>query len=116
MPSFDMLLLFIKMGIASLGVMLIVLGALRAVMQLYASVVHNSLNASTIRLDFGNNVILGLEFIVAADIVGSLIQPNYYNVGLLAILVLIRTILSYFLSLELSALTPQEKKSLTTTT
>jgi uncharacterized membrane protein len=49
---------------------------------------------------------------VGADIVGSLVQPDYYNLGLLAILVVIRTVLSYFLNLELAMLTPQQRQTI----
>lgn len=67
---------------------------------------------SYIRFQLGSSVILGLEFMVGADIIGSLVNPNYYNMGILAIVVIIRTILSYFISLELERLTPEQKKHL----
>ena len=40
---------------------------------------HKNFNTNYIRLEFGNSVILGLEFMVGADIVGSVAQPDYYN-------------------------------------
>jgi uncharacterized membrane protein len=109
----DNTLLYIREFIATIGVVVITVGALKSVAQLYRLVRYRSITANYIRLQFGNSVILGLEFMVGADIVGSLVQPDYYNLGLLAILVLIRTILSYFLNLELAALTPDQQKSLT---
>ncbi len=75
-------------------------------------VVHEALTTNYIRLQFGDSVILGLEFMVGADIVGSLVAPDYYNLGLLAIIVLIRTVLTYFLSLELKELTPSQRKAI----
>jgi uncharacterized membrane protein len=108
----DILLLHIKDAIALIGVIVIAVGALRSLYQLFMLVAHKKYSANYIRLDFGNCVILGLEFMVGGDIIGSLIQPNYYNLGLLAIIVIIRTILSYFLNLELAALTPEQKQHL----
>ena len=108
----DSLLLYIKEFIASIGVIVITIGAIRSVYQLVNLIVHKKFSANTIRLQFGNSVILGLEFMVGADIVGSLVQPDYYNLGLLSILVVIRTILSYFLNIELASLTPQQKQEL----
>jgi uncharacterized membrane protein len=105
----DPFLVYIKECIALIGVIVITIGGIRSVYQLLMLIVHKSFDTNYIRLQFGNSVILGLEFMVGADIVGSLIEPDYYNLGLLAILVLIRTILSYFLNLELKALTPQSK-------
>lgn len=73
---------------------------------------YGTFNANYVRLQFGNSVILGLEFMVGADIIGSLVAPDYYNLGLLAIIVLVRTILSYFLNIELEALTPRQRQSI----
>lgn len=108
----DAVILYIKEGIASIGVLVIIIGALRSIYQLFMLIVHKTYTSNYIRLEFGNSVILGLEFMVGADIVGSLVKPDYYDLGLLAILVLIRTILSYFLNLELMTLTPQQQHEL----
>lgn len=104
----DSALLIIKECISFIGVIVIVIGAIRSLYQLFMLVMHGKFNTNYIRLDFGNSVILGLEFMVGADIVGSLIEPDYYNLGLLGILVIIRTILSYFLNIELEAVRVQE--------
>lgn len=112
MLFFDTALLYIREGIAAIGVLVIAAGALRSAYQLLLSVIQRNVSLNTIRLQFGNSVILGLEFMVGADIVGSMVQPDYYNLGLLAILVLVRTILSYFLDIELQALTPQQRHAI----
>lgn len=54
-----------------------------------------------IRGNLGRTLILGLEFIVAADLIGTTTTPDYYAVGMLAIIVAIRTLLSYSISREL---------------
>lgn len=108
----DEFLLYIKDSIALIGVVVIIAGAIRSLYQMLMLVLHNKFSANYIRLEFGNSVILGLEFMVGGDIIGSLIQPNYYNLGMLAIIVVIRTILSYFLNIELAALTPEQKHAL----
>lgn len=109
---FDMPLTYIRECIAAIGVIVISLGALRSVYQLFMLVFHQTFDANYIRLQFGDSVILGLEFMVGADIIGSLVDPNYYNLGLLAIIVIVRTILSYFLNLELESLTPKQRKAI----
>ena len=103
---------YIRLFIGGIGVVVICLGALRGLYQLYMLIVHNKYDTNYIRLQFGNSVILGLEFMVGADIVFSLVSPDYYNLGLLAIIVVIRTILSFFLSRELQALSPLDRKAL----
>lgn len=108
----DKCLLYIKEFIAAIGVFVIVFGALRSIYQLFILIFRKNMTSNYIRLQFGDSVILGLEFMVAADIIGSLVEPDYYSLGLLAILVLIRTVLSYFLNQELASLTPQQKQAL----
>ena len=108
----DDVLLYIKEAIAAIGVLVIAVGAVRSVYQLLILVLYKSFSANYIRLQFGNSVVLGLEFMVAGDIIGSLVKPDYYSLGLLAIIVAIRTVLSFFLNLELAALTPQQQQAL----
>ena len=51
----------------------------------------------------GRAYLLGLEFLVAADIVRTIaIEPTFTSVGILAVIVLIRTFLSWTLDLELT--------------
>jgi uncharacterized membrane protein len=112
MTLFDEFLLNTKYAIECIGVLVIIIGAIRSIFQLMGQVKHRHFAPNYVRLDFGNSVILGLEFMVGADIIGSLIQPDYYNLGMLAIIVLIRTVLSYFLNQELSELTPKQKDTI----
>ena len=107
----DGFLLYVKEFIASIGVLVILCGAIKSLYQLLMMVAYDTFSSSFIRLQFGNSIILGLEFMVGADIVSSLVQPTYYNLGLLAILVAVRTLLSYFLNRELAALTPQQQEA-----
>ncbi|MBA3662415.1 MAG: DUF1622 domain-containing protein [Gammaproteobacteria bacterium] len=57
-----------------------------------------------IRVHLGRTLILGLEFIVAADLIGTTTTPDYYAVGLLAIIVVIRTLLSFSINRELMSI------------
>jgi len=56
---------------------------------------------------FGHALLLGLEFLVAADIIRTVTHvPNLENVLVLAIVVLIRTFLSFTIELELEGRWP----------
>ena len=58
----------------------------------------------------GRSILLGLEFLVAADIIRTVaIDPTFYNVGVLAIIVIIRTFLSFSLELEITGRWPWQK-------
>ena len=108
----DHFILYIKDILAFIGVLIITCGALRSALHLIVNIVYTRFSPNFIRLQFGNSVLLGLEFMVAGDIVGSLVKPNYYNLGMLAIIVLIRTVLSFFLNRELEALSPEQRNSI----
>jgi len=53
-----------------------------------------------IRRDFTDKIVFGLEFLIAADILATLLSPTQEDLLSLAVVVVIRTILGYFLSKE----------------
>lgn len=62
------------------------------------------------RKHLGRAILLGLEFLVAADIIGTVaVEPTFANIGVLAGIVLIRTFLSFALELEIEGRWPWEK-------
>jgi uncharacterized membrane protein len=46
-------------------------------------------------------LLLGLEFELAADIIGSIVSPTWYEIGRLGAIAVIRTFLNYFLERDL---------------
>jgi uncharacterized membrane protein len=50
---------------------------------------------------FGVWLLLGLEFTLAADIIGSVVSPTWQEVGQLGAIAVIRTFLNYFLERDL---------------
>lgn len=63
------------------------------------------------RLRVGHGILLGLEFLVAADIIHTVaVELTFDTVGVLAIIVLIRTFLSFSLTVELTGRWPWQEK------
>jgi uncharacterized membrane protein len=59
------------------------------------------------KIRLGQSLLLGLEILVAADIVRTVaLEPNFTNLGVLGLLVLIRTFLSWTLVLEIEGRWP----------
>jgi uncharacterized membrane protein len=56
--------------------------------------------SETIRQRLGAHLLLGLEIFIAGDIISSVVSPTWDKVGILAAIVAIRTVLSYFLRME----------------
>ena len=54
-----------------------------------------------IRLQLGRFLALGLEFQLASDILGTAVSPTFEEIGKLAAIAAIRTVLNYFLAQEL---------------
>lgn len=80
----------------------VVLAATRYFYYLFTKQILDHTNKiNQIRMNLGRSLILGLEFIVAADLIGTTTTPDYYAVGLLAIIVMIRTLLTFSINLEL---------------
>lgn len=59
------------------------------------------------RRRLGRSILLGLEILVAADIIRTVaVAPTFQNVGVLGLIVVIRTFLSWSLELEMSGRWP----------
>lgn len=59
------------------------------------------------RRSLARAILLGLEIFVAADIIGTVaVAPSWPNVGVLAVIVLIRTVLSLSLQVEIEGTWP----------
>ena len=54
-----------------------------------------------IRLSLGRSLALALEFQLGADILGTALNPTLRDIGLLAAIVVLRTVLNFFLGREL---------------
>ena len=92
------------------GVAIIVLGLGYSLYHFFAEFTwkkspHHNWNLAKLRIEIGSSIVLGMDFMVSADVITSIILPGYWEIGQLAILVTIRIILSYFLNQELQALT-----------
>src|SRR3954465_8244704 len=60
-----------------------------------------------LRRSFGSVLLLGLEILVAADLIRTVaVSPTLENVGVLAAIVLIRTFLSFSLEIEIEGVPP----------
>jgi len=54
-----------------------------------------------VRLGIGFNLILGLEFLIAADIIRAIVEPTLEELGILGAIVAIRIALAFFLGREI---------------
>jgi uncharacterized membrane protein len=63
------------------------------------------------RQQVGKAILLGLEFLVAGDIIRTVaVDPSFSGIGVLAILVAVRTFLSFTLEVELNGRWPWQSR------
>lgn len=95
-------------GIEISGVLVILLGALYAI---YLAFQCAEKRYESFRMNLGKSILLGLELLVAGDIINTVgIKPTMDSVLILGLIVLIRTFLSFSLSIELEGTLPWKKK------
>mgnify|MGYP001817444291 FL=1 len=93
------------------GVVVIIIGALYAFVFALREFRHLNQFFADVRREFGRPLILGLEVLVAADIIKTItIDPSLEAVGVLAILVAVRIALSFSLDVEIDGVAPWRKK------
>ncbi len=104
----------ISRGIELSGVIILVLGLLTATLRFIFRGTSESEDISPYqqyRRDMGRGILLGLEVLVAADIISTVtISPTLESVFVLAIIVFVRTFLSFSISLEVDGRFPWQKK------
>lgn len=99
---------------ALFGSLVILTGSLFVVCQFIYRIFHSHhkqlLNFDLARLGLTRSILLGLEFIIAADVIQTTRAPTFYDVGILACLAVIRSFLSYFLTKDLNNLSQKEQQ------
>ncbi|WP_146360437.1 DUF1622 domain-containing protein [Arthrobacter yangruifuii] len=93
------------------GVAAIVLGAAGATVAAFTAALRRQGPVyEEYRQRLGRSILLGLELLVAADIIRTVaVTPTFESVGILAVIVLIRTFLSYSLQLEVTGHLPWKR-------
>jgi uncharacterized membrane protein len=93
-------------GIGVLGVLVIVFGVACGVMRFVRAELGAARGADVeadrkrLRHVLGYYLLLGLEFLIAADIIDTLMKPSVQDLVVLGAIVLIRTVISYSLNAE----------------
>ena len=83
------------------GAVLIIYGGFRAIVRVVlVECKKQGFTYNQIRREFTDKIVFGLEFLIAADILATLLSPTEQDLINLAVVVVIRTVLGYFLSRE----------------
>jgi uncharacterized membrane protein len=106
-------------GISLLGVLVIILGVMSGLVRFLRSEA-SALRGATVegerrklRQVLGYYLLVGLEFLIAADIIDTLMKPTTQDLIILGAIVAIRMVISYSLNSELSHESPHSEKAAT---
>jgi uncharacterized membrane protein len=98
--------------IDGVGVAVIVGGALIAAAQTAVRIRGQADGYEAFRRRLGRSILLGLEFLVAADIIRTVaVTPTPQSVAVLAGIVAIRTFLSFSLQVEMTGAWPWQRRA-----
>ena len=95
-------------GIGVLGVLIIVFGVVSGLVRFLRAEIAAARGLSVdeerkqLRHVLGYYLLLGLEFLIAADIIDTLMKPSTQDLIILGAIVAIRTVISYSLNAELA--------------
>lgn len=94
---------YLRLAVEAVGAAVVGIGALSTAVLYGLSLLGiRKYSNSEIRLHLGRYLALGLEFQLGSDILSTAVAPTFDDVKLLAAIVVIRTVLNYFLSKELA--------------
>ncbi len=108
---------YISQGIGILGVFVICLGVATGLVRLVRSEISAAQGGDAessrqqLRHLLGYYLLLGLEFLIAADIIDTLMKPSAQDLLVLGTIIVIRTVISFSLNAELKSQRRQQTAS-----
>ena len=110
--SYEQTIADVSKGVEIAGIAVLIVGGCYALGAFAVRVVHRRSDDAfeDLRRSLGRSILLGLEILVAADIIRTIaITPSFTSVGVLGLIVVVRTFLSFSLEVELDGQWPWRK-------
>lgn len=95
--------------IAVVSVVILIFGSLQAAVKFFLNEIsrfggkYEAGSLTQIRIDLGQYLLLGLELLIASDVIETIVNPGLEELAQVGGVVIIRTLLSYFLNREIEA-------------
>ena len=105
--------LHLSLVVEALGALVIAVGIVQLLLRYIPSRLSKDhhLDTKTVRVKFGSSLTLSLELLLAADILRTAVAPTWEEIGKLAAIAAIRTVLNYFLEKELATIENTGRKN-----
>ena len=99
---------YIALGIGIIALLIIIWGVVRGIIEVIRAELSGRrekeqefVRLGRARYHIGYHLLLGLEFLIAADIVRTIVSPTLEELGILGAIVVIRIVIGYFLGKEI---------------
>ena len=103
----------IELAFELAGIAVLLIGSIIAFVRFFAALIRfrdGQAAYRQLRLHLGRSIVLGLELLVASDIIRSVAtDPTFASVGVLSLIVLVRTFLSWSLEVEINGEWPWQR-------
>jgi uncharacterized membrane protein len=80
---------------------------IKAIGSYIMAVNKNANHQENLRVQFGSSVAVALELMLGADVLSTAVAPSWDEIGKLAAIAVLRTMLNYFLARELKHISPK---------
>jgi uncharacterized membrane protein len=109
--SFEETISSISRGVEVAGIAVLIVGGVYAVVSFVRALANRHSGAyDTLRSALGRSILIGLEILVGADIIRTIaVSPSFTSVGVLGMVVVVRTFLSFSLEAELEGQWPWQR-------
>ena len=103
--------LHLSLVVEALAAIVIALGLIQLFIRFIPTLFtkDHHLDTATLRVKFGSTLTLSLELLLAADILRTAVAPTWEDIGKLAAIAAIRTVLNYYLEKELATIEKRDK-------
>ncbi len=91
-----------------LGVLIMMYGCFKAICNFIYQIRKNLLHIELLRLELGQYLALGLEFLIGKDIIQTVINPTWNDLGKLGTIIILRTFLNFYLTKDIEKLEHNE--------
>lgn len=110
--NFQILAEYVALALEAISILIVAIGGVEATWRMLKPRFHGGITHGVRReawLSMARWLLVGLEFMLAADVVRTAISPDWQAIGELAAIALIRTFLNYFLERDLEAASRAEE-------
>lgn len=115
--SLESILNYLSIGISIISTLILTIGVVQGTvsfvkMRITKMSVEERLDAiQLIRVNLGTYILLGLEILIAADIIDTIAKPQLIEIARLMGIVIIRASTSYFLNKEIAEMEDRQAKN-----